>query len=335
MMQSPTSTPSRQRQRQVNLKPKTLPSRAEVNRFAQKLNNSAAFCIEIGQYDRAIVSLGRALRLSELYKDDDMDGSCLCHDCSIEGCIAYSEKIPTTVNLLAARSNTECSHRTKKQRTSQYEQQPSQIFEKSHFWKPEEDDETTRHDETTTPSSSSFYRRPIQITPRSIMEGHNMGSTLFLIIVFNLGLAHHSALAASTGSYSEDKRMAKLKTTLKIYDLADSWYHRLTKFRCDVAQQQSLRDSTIRFHTIVCYNSCHIHQSLNDHTKHQESLEKLTSVLMLVVDHKKYAVQQLQHDDDHYCDDDNDSSARDNHHLEEFLHTASQLILRKQCADAA
>merc|ERR1712238_386986 len=33
--------------------------------YAQKLNNSAASCIDIGQYDRAISSLSKALKLSE------------------------------------------------------------------------------------------------------------------------------------------------------------------------------------------------------------------------------------------------------------------------------
>jgi hypothetical protein len=32
--------------------------------YAQKLNNRAALCIEIGHYDRAIASLAKALRLS-------------------------------------------------------------------------------------------------------------------------------------------------------------------------------------------------------------------------------------------------------------------------------
>eukprot|EP00751_Fragilariopsis_kerguelensis_P007966 CAMPEP_0170799246 /NCGR_PEP_ID=MMETSP0733-20121128/26910_1 /TAXON_ID=186038 /ORGANISM="Fragilariopsis kerguelensis, Strain L26-C5" /LENGTH=238 /DNA_ID=CAMNT_0011150899 /DNA_START=487 /DNA_END=1199 /DNA_ORIENTATION=+ len=39
--------------------------------YAQKLNNSAAICIEIGLYDRAISSLSKALKLSEQEVEED------------------------------------------------------------------------------------------------------------------------------------------------------------------------------------------------------------------------------------------------------------------------
>lgn len=281
------------------------------------------------------MSLGKALRLSELHKDDEMEDTCLCHHCTMEGCVSYSEKIPTSVGLLAgvsktpSRSRMACSHRSKKERLVS---PSSHSLFKSHFWKPEEDG-----DEKCCSPSGSIYRRPIQVTPRSMMEGHNMGSTLFLIIVFNLALAHHGTLAsASCGS--EDERRAKLKTTLKLYELAELMHQRHKKRRCihrssssnnNQMGQQPHKDHADLFGMIVCNNSIHIHRSLNDNAKHQDSLQRLTSALMLVVDHKKSAVQQLQQEDD------KDSSERHDNHIEEFLRTACQLILRKGCADPA
>ena len=89
-----------------------LPKSVQANLFAQKLNNSAVLCIEIGQYDRAIAMLAKALRLSELHSDDRMeDTACLCQDCTLDGCISYSEdntpscvvkSVPTTTTTTAS-----------------------------------------------------------------------------------------------------------------------------------------------------------------------------------------------------------------------------------------
>ena len=88
-----------------------LPNSVQANHFAQKLNNSAVLCIEIGQYDRAIASLAKALRLSEFHSDDRMEDACLCQDCTLDGCISYSEdntpscvvkSVPTTTTTTAS-----------------------------------------------------------------------------------------------------------------------------------------------------------------------------------------------------------------------------------------
>ena len=57
-----------------------IPSLEKANLYAQKLNNSAAFCIEIGEFDRAISSLGKALQLSELHKDSEIEDTCRCRN---------------------------------------------------------------------------------------------------------------------------------------------------------------------------------------------------------------------------------------------------------------
>jgi len=323
-----------QRSSPVQSKAESLPSPAEANVYAQKLNNSAAFCIEVGEYDRAISSLGRALRLSELYKDKEMEDSCIDYHCSIDGCISYSEQISASVRRTTEHSSDSrvaCSPRIKKRRLSPASRHS---FFKGHL-KPQEDS----RDEPL-----SFYRRPIHVTPSSMTEDHNMGSTLFLIIVFNLALAHHCVAHASSHC-GEDKRRRMIQTTSKIYELVGEWYERYKKHRCDFGyNHQAGQSHPDRFGMILHNNSSHVYFLLNDREKYEDSLQQLTSALMLAVDHKKTRVQQFQtvhnqeqeHEQDElYCDDDKAFLRRDNLHIEEFWLTASQAILCKQCADAA
>ena len=95
---------------------------SELHLYTQRLNNSAALCIEIGRFDRAIISLEKALQLLKLSKlqlhhrtndninndndkgkeveddaaflllsDKDCNDYCQCHQCSKDGCIIYSK----------------------------------------------------------------------------------------------------------------------------------------------------------------------------------------------------------------------------------------------------
>ena len=342
IQQCSKSNPSPPEQRPCSAK--TSPNPVEVNLYAQRLNNSAAFCIEVGEYDRAISSLGKALRLSNLHKDNQIEDFCSCYSCTIEACISYSERVPASMNNLgrvpghsSENNHMACSGTNKKRRLSRLS--PHSIF-KSHFWEPE----GKCKDEPL-----SFYRRPIHVTPSSMLEGHNMGSTLFLIIIFNLALAHHCAQVSS--SSCEAKRIAKLKNTSKLYKLADSWYQRHKKYQSinsdntESGQKRKHCDPD-RFGMILNNNSSHVYFLLNDRANYEDSLRRLTTSLMLAVDHKKTRSQQFQpaneqdyehEDDESYCVDERSflRRASDNLHIEEFLRSASHLILRKQCADAA
>jgi hypothetical protein len=95
--------------------------------YAQKLNNSACMCIEIGQYDRAILFLAKALRISEQQQqdntttttngDDDVIMSngkgaeydesqiCSCYNCTVDGCIEFSENNTPTARLMSGDTN--------------------------------------------------------------------------------------------------------------------------------------------------------------------------------------------------------------------------------------
>ena len=62
--------------------------------YAQKLNNSAALCIEYGQYQRAEASLTKALRLSRMHieqKSQEKKTSRCYHGTTIDRCIQFTE----------------------------------------------------------------------------------------------------------------------------------------------------------------------------------------------------------------------------------------------------
>ena len=214
---------------------------AAAHVYAQQLNNVASMCLEVGQYDKAISSLGKALRLSELHIVDqllDRAQACTCPDCSLDGCITYSETSASNVNPSNLRDVPVCNPNKNKNHL----QNKMMVVED---YDPEEGGGGGGSAQTTTSttshmSSTSIYRRPIRIPPRSIAEGHNMGSTLFLIVTFNLALAHHlkavSLLAsASTSSTSTNAAVSSssvasstlITNTLQLYELTNNWQHRL------------------------------------------------------------------------------------------------------------
>ena len=268
--------------------------------YAQKLNNSAALCIEIGQYDRAISSLAKALRLSREHSHERMMGGCNCHQCSLGCCIAFSENIPPVL------------------------------------------------DNTSTPSCKGIgcdyvYQRPIRIPPQPIVENHNMGTTLFLIITFNLAMAHHlSAIVSSntTNTSNTDEIHTsgnKIKKTLQLYELAHNWHSRLsqTSHKCDHDDSMDIRNdespsnsvASIRFSMIISNNLSHIHRLCSNYTKHRQYLEHLLSTVMVAVEYKTrtdYNNDNDKYNDDLWCID-----------LDGFLMNASPLFLQQECAKAA
>lgn len=58
--------------------------------YVKKLNKSAALCIDIGHYDRAISSLKKALQLSSKHNDEKLSDFSNCRQYSLDSCIAFS-----------------------------------------------------------------------------------------------------------------------------------------------------------------------------------------------------------------------------------------------------
>ena len=307
----------------------------QSNLYSQKLNNSAALCIEIGHYDRAIFSLTKALRISRAQTDEGMLCVCRCRSCSLDGCIAYTESSPPVAKLA-------------QQTTTSMD-----IVSRCNGW-----------------GCGYVYRRPIRVPPQSILENHNMGRILFLIITFNLALAHHlSAIATATpmttpaASSGEDKaalnqsqeqqrqqqltqsgsRKAKmLKKALQLYEVSNYWHSRitasmpLTGHDCDLAGGLS----SIRFQMILSNNLSHIHCLSSDQTKQQEFLENLLSTVMVAVEYQTRSNNSSNSSSsNNHRTNDSESTSHEGDlctkHLEGFMMNASRLFLCRHCADAA
>jgi len=291
--------------------------------YAQKLNNSAALCIEIGHYDRAILSLTKALRLSREQSDESMLCSCRCKDCSLDGCIAYSESSPPV---------------------SKFSQQATDSIKNN----------------GCEGCHGYVYRRPIRVPPQPILENHNMGRTLFLMITFNLGLAHHlSAMVTSRtnpSTSSEEQNPAtqprqqqraqtsiRTKTVtkaLQLYELSNNWHSRISASRPHGGHECEAKGglSSIRFRMILSNNLSHLHCLSRNHTKHRQCLENLLSTVMVAVEYQTRN-ENSTNDNSSTWGDDSESSSRDEDlttsNVEGFLMTASPLFLNGFCADAA
>ena len=277
--------------------------------YAQKMNNSAALCIEVGHYDRAISSLAKALRLSREHSDERMMGSCHCYQCSLDGCIAFSEINPPPV----ANNNIAPS------------------FKDIGY--------------------GYVYRRPIRIPPLPIIDNHNMGKTLFLIITFNLAMAHHLSAMCNTSmrnttNTADDLHTSenKIKKSLQLYELAYNWYSRLASesshehddddgcmyTRNDNESSSSPNScssvASIRFYMIISNNLSHIHRLGSNYTKHRQCLEHLLSTVMLALEYKTRTCSSDYNDDydDFWCTD-----------LDGFIMNVSPLFLQERCAEAA
>lgn len=154
--------------------------------LAQKLNNRAVQCIEVGQYGDAITNIVKALRLSEIApQPQDFDETatteettgCFGECCSLRNCMTYSHQ--------HASSNT------------------SSI---------------TDSVDKTGMDCGYLYAEPIQVPPLCMEECHYMGLVLPLILTFNLALAHHlEALREASINRS------KLQRVLRLYELAYRW----------------------------------------------------------------------------------------------------------------
>mmetsp|Transcript_3132 Transcript_3132/g.6766 ORF Transcript_3132/g.6766 Transcript_3132/m.6766 type:complete len:300 (-) Transcript_3132:456-1355(-) len=287
--------------------------------YVKKLNNSAAMCIDIGHYDRAIKSLKKALQLSSKNSDEKLSAFSTCHQYSLDSCIAFSGNNHPLLQTVMTPN--------------------SRVFENGYV-----------------------YQRPIRIPHKVIYENHNMGNTLFLIITFNLALAHHLSVMVPSRNIScnftttsnitpatipRDHIQKKINIALQLYELCQNWYSSLAR-QTSHKSNNSLPNynysshyllssnsgvGSIRFAMIVSNNLGHTHLLVNNYTKHRQYLEQLLSVVMLAAEYKTRSCNDVVMDDL--------SSSSSNHEdlwktdLDGFLMNVSSLFSQGRCAEAA
>lgn len=179
---------------------------------AQKLNNQAASYIDVGCYDKAVALLVDALCLSPLSASRTSSPACPCSQCTLEECIAYSEERASRLRL-----------------QEQQQQQQRMVGKKRSIDGVVINSSAGTDDE---PKEGYIHKRPIRVTPTAIREGHAMGSTLSLIVTFNLALANHlkaltykDSLATNACSRTRDT----LRKVLRLYELAYKWQSELSQ----------------------------------------------------------------------------------------------------------
>ena len=314
--------------------------------FAQRLNNSAALCIEVGRYDRAIFSLQRALRLSEKYtkaeqREREQGNSSIAplstRECSLDECIAFSDINNIRVNASAAavreianatvipadnsnsndQENNVVRHGNKRRRV-----EIASIESNANGMKATDVDNspsTAQVENNTRDSDTNLYyvyNRPIRV-PR---QDHEIGSVLFLIILFNLALAHHLKASLMSASLpSDDPHYRKtVKKALMLYQLVLEYWFKLQQKEQAGLPCFTKSYNSLRFRMILQNNLGELYQKTEDPTKEHECLQDLLSTVLVVTDQTRGAGSRTLKRD-----------------LEGFLANTAVLTLHNQCAEAA
>lgn len=255
--------------------------------LAQQLNNSAARCIEIGHYGRAICSLKKALEINKNKKQIEsrrIDVSKHSNS-TLDGCIVFSEK-----NRLAAATfkNSLSRHidapNAKRRRIELTEAANARG---SVFWRPPRDNVSA----TISPEREEQDLRDGYIYCQPILVySDGMGDMLFLVVIFNLALAHH--LEAMGAHHSKKKRDIIVQKTLSLYELTYKCYQKLLSDDEKEERTSAFFPSvscssvaSIRFNMILQNNLSQLHRLLNDHSKYEQCRKLLLSSVMVALDY--------------------------------------------------
>ncbi len=306
--------------------------------LAQQLNNSAARCIEIGHYARAKSSLKKALEINKKNKKQQTDFKTLgkiaaCYQfVTLDGCIAYSEKNRSAASALKTSSNDD-GPSAKRRRVQTSDDKSANTTTTSEqrdiFWRPPSEDGNCN---STTISRQGvednyIYCQPIRVN----FEAGDMGGTLFLVIIFNLALAHH---LEALGAHNAERKDTIVRKTLSLYELTHKCYLKLLGNDHEESPLSWMTGSSVasfRFNMIIQNNISQLHRLVNDHLKYDRCRQHLLSSVMVVLDYNTRVK----------C---GENSSSDNTgswdpramEIEGFLTNTTSLILGdKECAEAA
>jgi hypothetical protein len=201
----------------------------------------------------------------------------------LDGCIAFSESNRSAAAISDCTSSNDEGPNTKKRRidSSEVATEKRNLCDGiSSTISQERKDRLFEHGFT--------YSQPILVGS----EGHTMGATLFLVIIFNLALAHH--LKALDGHHTKKERDIIIQKTLSMYELTHRWQLKLlSKDMKGNSTSSNPRASascssvaSIRFNMIIQNNLSQIYLLINDNSKYKRCLQHLLSTVMVVIDYK-------------------------------------------------
>lgn len=315
-----------------------------LNVFAQRLNNSAALCIEVGQFDRAIVSLQRALELSKKIMTSTNDITTTdhqpCQAITLDGCIAFSEANSLYSNITKSSSKSDATTNT------------CGLTDIVHSMVDTSSARSATNDRNDTTSRCNKRRRiqisasepSITVSPMDLVHynsGHNdyyvctrpirvprrdqqMGSVLFLAILFNLALAHHLKATSMRSMRRTNppqfmNRAKSVQKALMLYQLILDYWSKLR-----LREGKNSNDfSSIRFRMILNNNLGQIYNWTDNPMKEEECLQDLLSSVMIVT------AQVNQHSTSTF------GGVGFKRDLEGFLTNTEALTAVERCAQAA
>lgn len=265
------------------------------------LNNTAAFYIETGNHDKAITFLQKSLRLWEEYRirqtsSNHSNRSEIYYDCTLDGCIAFSEQLNYRSNHRNSHDETTSNgfaHATsgrgnKRRRISIHKSIASNG-----------DDENCDPTNTAGTTTTTTYKRKNchlkRLAPTSLTEDSNLGytyhnpirvpkchrmigSTCFFIIMYNLALATH--LKALNDN---DDRASQIDRALKLYELIFEFWSRI-QGDCNVERENDTATSSLRFVMILFNNMSQLYKMVDNPAKQKKCLELLLSTVMVCVE---------------------------------------------------
>ena len=291
----------------------------------QILNNQGAKLLRNGRYGPAIHKLISALKISERITAADgansndgentmkTDCCCSCRLCTLDECMSSS---------FDDRKSSLTTHALEEQRRSQHQTTHSTLGSTlSTYSRTANSNATDIHDERNRSNCGYLFENPIFVSRLSIEERHQMGTTLSLIVVFNLALAYHLSalqhyhLHHHQQANQEQQVHRRLGQAKHLYEVAYRLQGRVGH------HNETLSSSSLRFMMIVSNNLGEIYRLMKDDIQHQRCLEHLLSMMMLVFNNCQFPTGY--------------TSVRDLNELEGFLRNTSRLILREQCANAA
>jgi tetratricopeptide (TPR) repeat protein len=300
--------------------------------LAKKLNNRASFLISTGKYQEGIELLTRALELNDrILSSSSSDSSndnktpCSCKFCSLEACLSTTEQDQDSATCLTTmmdhdHEKQEQGHHVKNKtytnknintnsrqnnyinhdHTDQSEENPTHRPRSINATDPHPQELESCRQETkdsdTYDDKFFVYRQPLLVNKYCIEENHFMGITLFLIVVFNLALAHHlmaigGKLTKTDGECSP--RVADSKTVLEVHQKALQLYDLAYQLHQDYTQQLLNTNTneeynravgSLKFTMIVSSNVGEIYRVAGNQIEYKKCLDNLLSLMMYLVE---------------------------------------------------
>jgi len=255
--------------------------------FAQRLNNSASLCIEVGQFDRAIMSLQRALQISKRIMNNTSEHKVAdqkpYQPITLDDCIEFSDANSLYSNATTSRPKCNATTNTCGLTDIVYSMMDANVASNGN--KRRRSQISTLEPNTTASPIDLVHRntghndyyvftRPIRVPRRD----EQVGSVLFLAILFNLALAHH---LKATNMRIPSLSMNRAKSTQKalmLYQLILDYWSKLQQ-----REGQNSNDfCSIRFRMILHNNLGQIYNWTQNPIKEEECLQDLLSSVMVV-----------------------------------------------------